>query len=70
MTTELFSSVKIEYFWRCGVCGESCSDFRHIAPGEQIYRPSIPKGWRFINGEFYCPKHYIELRIDETRIPQ
>lgn len=55
----------VEFRIPCSACEEVHVE-RHLSVfGNQIPAPSLPFGWRFAGRSIYCPKHTIDIVVDQ-----
>ena len=63
---DVFSPWRAVIFrFACAACKAKVEQSRKFLPGDEIARPSLPRGWAELpDGGFICPKHKTALLID------
>lgn len=59
-----FVYADLTYHWNCARCATVADINWHSLPGSAVPRPTLPDGWRELDGRFYCPAHEIALLVD------
>ena len=59
------SSAEIIYRWVCAHCAAAAHvETRRMLPGQPLWHPTIPPGWKNIEGAWFCPKHKVVPLVD------
>lgn len=60
-------TVYATYVMRCSFCVHGTHTDEHLIPrGGEFPWPSLPDGWRVVDGEPVCPAHEVTIRRKEA----
>jgi len=62
------SDILLTYKYVCSTCLAGSEESFGTGLGLMPPFPSLPEGWRCIEGNLYCPKHEIKVLVDEGKV--
>lgn len=55
---------KLEYLMECSKCPTTMRQPIRLMAGQSIPLPTLPTGWRNIEGRVYCAGHSVTVVVD------